>query len=323
MSDPMRRGAGGLAQARDEQVAQIVALVDSMATRGDADALIAPLRPRLQRLRPGRKPRFGRLLFTPLDPVIVPTASWRGGVATVPRGGLEAIEMLVRAGLGAAFAPVEAGIARLSGSDPHGLAAIGAVLWKPASDILRDAGAVTVPSTWIGVGLAEDAFHPTRRAIAAVLAAAAQIDSWVAEAAEAAPTAKTLRDIMAAALPFGAGACGTLGAVLLARLPALSADILAAIATLGQLDATAARAAVDFALGAALGTMQTTLAGEIDAAPLSDAARAIEAAARLLQGLGRDAGPRRREKLAEDRAGLDAKCRARFADALSEALIQP
>jgi len=73
-----------LATAEDDQIARVVALVDALPERGTADELIAPLRPRLQQLRPKRMVGFARLLFTPLDPLIGSAAacwsrvmSWR------------------------------------------------------------------------------------------------------------------------------------------------------------------------------------------------------------------------------------------------------
>ncbi|MEO9191564.1 MAG: hypothetical protein ABI224_16405 [Acetobacteraceae bacterium] len=310
MADPILQITGKLTEARDEQVARIVALVDSMTTRGAADALIAPLRPRLQLLRPARIPRFGRLLFMPLDPVIVAADSWRGEACTVPRSAIEPIEAVIRAGLGSAIAPIEAAIARLSAPDPAAIGAIGACLWKPAASILLAAEAPPFPAL--------------QRPIAAILAAAAEIDAWMRPAPEApAPTVGAMRTLLADALALGAGTCGMLGAILLARFPSLSAGILAAIAALSREDAIAARAAVDLAVGATIGHLETTTAADIGAAPLADAARAVQTAVGLLTGLWRKAGPSRRERLAANRANLDAKCRVRFAATLREALIAP
>ena len=53
----MRAVRSRLADAGDERVLQIVQLVETMAERGEADALLAPLRSRLGVLRPARKMR--------------------------------------------------------------------------------------------------------------------------------------------------------------------------------------------------------------------------------------------------------------------------
>ena len=60
-------------------------MVDAMPNRGAADQLIAPLRARLAHLRPPRPLRFARLLFLPLDPLIVPAARWRAAQPAIPR----------------------------------------------------------------------------------------------------------------------------------------------------------------------------------------------------------------------------------------------
>ena len=65
-----------------EQIRRIVAMVDGLADRGGLDALLAPLRPRLAVLHPARKPSLRRLLFVPIEPLIVPpgncsVVSWR------------------------------------------------------------------------------------------------------------------------------------------------------------------------------------------------------------------------------------------------------
>ncbi len=303
MADRVPHIASRLTEARDEQVARIVALVDAMTTRGAADALIAPLRPRLQLLRPSRVPRFARLLFMPLDPVIVSADAWDGEACTVPRSALGPIAAVIRTGLGNGVAPIEAAIARLAGPDPAGIGQVGADLWKPAATILL---AAETPRAWGDTGLPAHAFPTLRRSIAAVLAAAAEIDVWARRASDdPAPSPAALRALLAEALQLGAGACGMVGAVLLARFPSLSAGILAAITVLAEEDAIAARTAADLAVGATLGHLESTTAADIRAAPLADAARSVQTAAGLLKGLWRKAGPRRRERLAANRANLD------------------
>jgi len=81
--------------AEDEQIKRVVAIVDALAERGAADRLIAPLRPRLAQLRPARPLRFCRLLFLPLDPLIVPAPKWRPMSLTIPRTVLEPLAVSV------------------------------------------------------------------------------------------------------------------------------------------------------------------------------------------------------------------------------------
>lgn len=321
MRDPVRQIVDQLAHAPDEQVARIVALVDGMAIRGNADDLISPLRSRLQVLRPARRPRFGRVLFTPLDPVIVPADAWRGEICIIPRSALPPIEALLRAGLGTAVGSIEIAVARLPGGDPARVHEIGARLWKPAASIVRDA---KMPAGWVEAGLPERAFAPMRRAMAAVLGTAAEIGAWLCRPPhEPPPTGAALQGVLGVALPSGSGACGMLAAVLLARFPSMSGAILGALTALHRQDSVSARIATDFALGAVVGNLESTIATDVKTAPLADAARSVQSAAWLLKALIREAGPGRRERLTDNRAELDERCRARFSDSLKSGLLAP
>ncbi|HEY1412327.1 MAG TPA: hypothetical protein VGF36_09305, partial [Rhodopila sp.] len=93
---PSRTLVQEVAKASDPRVRRIVAKIDAMAHRGPADALIEPLRLRLRMLHPPRPLRFGRLLFHPLDPLIVPTSRWRPGRHAIPRTALMPIVEQVR-----------------------------------------------------------------------------------------------------------------------------------------------------------------------------------------------------------------------------------
>ena len=82
-----------LATAQDGQIERVVAMVDALPQRGAADRLIAPIRPRLAQLRPARPLRFCRLLFLPLDPLVVPPTKWRRASLTLPRTVLEPLAL--------------------------------------------------------------------------------------------------------------------------------------------------------------------------------------------------------------------------------------
>lgn len=309
MSDPVRQAARTLVGARDEQVARVVALVDAMPVRGPADELIAPLRGRLRRLRPVRAPRFGRVLFAPLDAVIVPAASWRSGTATVPRNALSPIEAIVRRRLGAEVTAIDAAIA---GPD---LARVEALLWAAAASAIRASAELAPPSAWVDAGLADAVFRPLAGAIAAVLAAVAETPIGPGL------TETDLQHAFANARPAGAAAYAMVGAVLLARLPHASAAILDAMASLAGDDPMLTRTCGDLAVDAVLGQIETAINAEIGSAPLSEAAREAERAALLLEGIGRNAGSRRRERLEAAREVLDAACQTRFADDLAGTLM--
>jgi hypothetical protein len=105
----------GLQSARDDQVMKIVGLIDALPRRGALDKLLDPLRPRLARLHPPRPLTFPRLLFRPLDPLIVDDAAWREGEGTLPRGLLLPLAREVEKGLDPdQFAALEGEIRRHS-----------------------------------------------------------------------------------------------------------------------------------------------------------------------------------------------------------------
>jgi hypothetical protein len=126
-----------LAGAQDGLIERIVAMVDALPERGAADRLIAPLRPRLAQLRPARPLRFCRLLFLPLDPLIVPGPKWRPMSLTIPRTVLEPLAVSVLDAMRPdARAAVEAVIAGRTTRDIETVRKAGALLWPAAGRIL-------------------------------------------------------------------------------------------------------------------------------------------------------------------------------------------
>ena len=84
----LRRLGGELVSAQDDKITRVVAMLDKLPHRGAADALLVPLRPRLARLRPVRPLTFERLLFTPLDSLILQPADWKRDAPGIPRSAL-------------------------------------------------------------------------------------------------------------------------------------------------------------------------------------------------------------------------------------------
>ncbi|MBV8402269.1 MAG: helix-turn-helix transcriptional regulator [Acetobacteraceae bacterium] len=124
-------------RAQDAQIQRIVALVDALPARGDADRLLAPLRPRLAQLRPARPLRFCRLLFRPLDPLIVPAPKWRPTSFTFPRTLLEPLAASVREAMNPDIrAAVDAVIAQRTTHDAEAVRKAGTMLWPAAAETL-------------------------------------------------------------------------------------------------------------------------------------------------------------------------------------------
>lgn len=185
----VREVASDLQQAEAIKLMQVVNFVDAMEARGIADAVIAPLRPRLARLRPPRPLRFARLLFHPMDPVIVPAPSWRRGDPSVPRSVIPAITAQVRAAMGEEAAAIDAMIAGHNTAESQLVRQAGARLWPRAAAILANAA---MPAGWTEATGLQEADH---RALARQIAAALHC----------APSVNELTDGPAAATPAQAG----------------------------------------------------------------------------------------------------------------------
>lgn len=159
--------ARALLGAKDEQLVRVVAFVDGLGIeRGTADRLLESVRPRLAVLGLPRPLSFTRLLFMPLDPVIVPSAMWRPGGSHFPRGAIMPLATALHGALGDTAAAVDAACAGRATDDSDTIHASGAVLWPAAAAaIALFAGP---PEGWEASGHGPDTFP----ALAALCAAA-------------------------------------------------------------------------------------------------------------------------------------------------------
>lgn len=317
-ADPnVRDVVAGLVQARDAQIARVVAMVDDMPDRGAADALIAPLRGRLAQLRPARPFGFTRLLFTPLDPVIIPGVRWRRGDVGVPRPALAPLGLAVQAALPELVRALEAGAGRVAPDDRAAIALLGAGLWPQAAAALER---MELPPDWAeasGLGAAD--FVELAGTIAAVLRQASSIEHLAAS--RATPGDGAIRDLLCRAEPHGGLALATMVSVLLARLP-VPARVLALASDI----ATSARPpATDRAMDHTLAGLQAALAdGAADNGDATEAAMEAIRVALLLEGLeeAAPASPEQRRRLDQIRREADALCRKRFDRVVANTLAQ-
>lgn len=123
-----------LASAPDAKLGRIVGLLDSLADRRTADALLAAARPRLGMLRPARPLRFTRLLALPLEPVLVATEAWDGATATIPRAALTPLGAAMRSALGDLAEAIETAALGHSMAEAALVARLGARLWPRAAE---------------------------------------------------------------------------------------------------------------------------------------------------------------------------------------------
>ena len=279
-----------LAQARDGQVARVVALVDAMPERGVADALIAPLRPRLAQLRVGRPLGFTRLLFTPLNPVIMPLPAWQRSGVGAPRPALSVLGAAVRATL------PEYGDWR---GDWDTLLPTGLMLWPAAAAVLDS---MPIPDTWFdATGLAASQFPTVARITAAVLHEAAAIER-LARTREPVPNGEVLA-VLSRSRARGSAALDTVVAVMLARLPVPSQVASLAVEASGN----------DRATGRAIDRLAATLADPAnDASDLRDVAVEACRIVAMIEALDGGASPERRAQLEQIRREVDMVNRRTF-----------
>ncbi|MFL1463086.1 hypothetical protein ACI6QG_12835 [Roseococcus sp. DSY-14] len=129
----LTRSAG---QASDAQLLRLVQMLDAMPSRGAADMVLAPLRCRLRRLRPSRPLGVTRLLFLPMDALVVPAKDWRPGRGQIPRTALCPLAAALEAQHPAIFAEANAALAGRTTADLHLVSEWGARLWLLAGESL-------------------------------------------------------------------------------------------------------------------------------------------------------------------------------------------
>lgn len=322
---PMREVVRELAAARDTQVAQVVALVDSMQERGTADTLIAPLRARLRQLRLDRPLRFGRLLFLPLDPVIVGGPGWRLGLPSVPRPALGPLLEIVQRGLAERAQEIEAEIRGRSRGDSAAVRRTGGLLWPEAAGLLKAAASAPTDRAWSDAGLPADGFAPVARGVACVLSKAVRMMALLADIESGlSPPAGQIGELLEHAAADSAEGWNLMVAVLLRSLPKPNI-VLRQMREVSARLQPALRAGAERTIEAVLDELAGTRGkGErMRELGLTAAAAQVRQLVGLLDGLSEGAGPQRKQAIGAARQEADANCRDRFAAGLSAELIGP
>ncbi len=150
-----RRLGHAVASASDEALARVVAVFDRMSDRREADRLLDAARPRLRRLRPPRPIAFTRLLFLPLDGVILDSRNWKRSDGGLPRSALPPLADSVRLAIGAEATSIEAAYAGRSFADLTVVDSAGRRLWRAAGN----AASLSPAASWEETGLGEAEFR--------------------------------------------------------------------------------------------------------------------------------------------------------------------
>jgi len=132
--------AGLFAETSDKKLLATVALIDRLPRRGSIDDLLAPVRPRLKRLKPPRPMTLRRLLTVPLEELLVPAVDWRPGSLRLSRDLLAVIHGMVLDKLPAELRQAtEQAVAGRAMDETAFLQRTGASLWPEAAKALQAA----------------------------------------------------------------------------------------------------------------------------------------------------------------------------------------
>lgn len=311
-----------VAGADDARVMRIVATVDAMAARGSADELIGPLRRRLAVLRPPRPLRFVRLMFHPLDPLIVSAGRWRPDQPAIPRTALAPLADCVRGAMAAEARAIEAAIGGRTTADIDLIAAQGRLLWPGAGSALM---AATVPACWSETGLGDAMFAPLARRTGALLEQMAAFDRFCAETVQGLlpPRPDALHAILRGIAEADQSALPMMVRLLLTRLPEAAALLMTGPP--GP-QAAALKATTDETVDTLLEQLSRKdgAAAQVAATSLEEAGAAVRRIAVLLRQLeDGSVAPARRTQLKAVRHALDTGCRTRFAAGLRDEVLAP
>ncbi len=156
--------------ASDRTIIQVVAAIDSIENRGDADTLLVPLRGRIAGLKIKRPLTLRRLTYEPLEPLIVDTTAWVSGQPAVPRSALSSLFEMIKAA--SPDMPDWEQLAAKAQINRRMREELGLRLWGRGAQVLVQAG---MPARWPDMtGLSAEDFNRIAGIVALVLSQAAR-----------------------------------------------------------------------------------------------------------------------------------------------------
>jgi hypothetical protein len=324
-----------LARARPEAIRAIVALIDRMPERGDADALIAPMRPRLSLMRDmiRRPASLGRVLAHPIEDLLVPPDTWRRGSLSVPRS-----VMPVAIALATDALPSRARqdiITRVTGAtmdDAGAVQAAGEALWPVAAATFAEVATGRLPP-----GLALPMREADLRGMLAAMGETLRIAPALARVLAASPRdsvpaweqiEQELRDVLADAASLSADCFARTGLILMRRFMAAGPIV----SLLREAAGRAHDGGAERRLAAALDSFLAELPGQLpEPASLALLPHAVQQsvvadAVATVERAGSEIGTwqaERRENLREVQARMAAVIRRRVQECLATDLLPP
>jgi len=309
--------------ADESKLREVVALLDDAASPAANQALLDPIRGRLGAVRLRRPLRFARLLFLPLDGVIVPARGWKPDQATVPRSVLTPVAALVHTALGAEAARLDRAIAGHALDDLDAVALAGEALWPAAGAILANA---EVPSGWTeATGLPAAVFAPLAGAMAVVSRRAPLLWRMAREAEVGAlrPSETLATAILANIEHESELGRAMLAQSILARAPAMATLLQRIVRGAGDVDV---RVALTRAMGRGTEGLLTSLetSGPASRGGPEQLAAEVRALTSVLREVEFDpAAVRQKPRLRAIRQRLAETCRERFVEGLQTGLVAP
>lgn len=318
----MRQLRSQLANAQDAKIHRILELIDGLAKRDEADAVIAPLRQRLAKLKPRRKVNFARLLFMPFSPLIVPPSDWTRESSNIPRTALGTLARYIQLNQPEAAGSGPTVAADVFSDDLTSLLRAGERVWPAAAEFLRSLPAI--PADWSKeTGLQDRDFTAISTSLQVLFPLAAPLIQIAVNARtgiDAEP--EQLLAMLDATAPSGARITAMFIAMCLSWLPRPGVFIKIADQFANAKEHAAVAATADSAVELVLSGIERSSTFKADLASAADEMRRV---AVLLDDLTINSPnkPGRRTRVEKVRQSVDTVCRENFATEIGSRLIDP
>ncbi|WP_149540270.1 hypothetical protein [Siccirubricoccus phaeus] len=306
-----RRLAQAASEAEDAALAKIVAMLDHLDHRGEADLVLERVRPRLRALGVPRRLNLARLLFLPMDGAIRSPMEWRRGEAALPRSALPVLADILLPLLPPQAARAAQALEGLTTADTGAIGELGALLWPAAAAALPP----RPPPEWGESGLGPADYQAIAGLCLPIWQAGAAI--WAAlAAAPQGPKEALSRAALGAVAPAGPQPL----AVVLATLLAVAAAP-GSVAHVAALLSPQARAVVVQALDVLLATPPPPF-GKLGIERAAEAALLLARRLDDLQACSLLAGERLK-KLESLRREAEEACRNRYLEGAEKQVVTP